>query len=200
MSAPAQLCGCGQPSLYRATGECQRCYDARKSAPRRRRLAEIYATPCTYEAAHSRVRSARGAAAGWLCSGCGEPAEQWAYVGDSPREIRGQRRWTRDGRRHTSTLAWSPNPADYVALCRPCHGRGTRRDYGAGYRHDESAREAYRARQRDYHRRRHAQLTADPAAREAYNARKRLEAQRRREKSRSTHRAGPNHPQSEGDL
>lgn len=187
MIAPLTSCNCGRPALYRATGECQRCYDRRRSAPLRARRAALYRKPCTYAAAHTRVRTARGSARDWFCVRCGKPADQWAYVGDSPREIRAERSYTVRGRPKTATLSWSPDPADYVPLCRTDHGLATRSDYGAGYRHDAAARASYLARQREYHRARFAQLIADPDAHEAYraskraahHARKELEASRR---------------------
>lgn len=47
------------------------------------------------------VRKAKGRAADRLCEhACGRPAQDWAYTGEGE---------------------FSRNPADYIALCRPCH-------------------------------------------------------------------------------
>lgn len=171
-------CTCGDWSAVRSTGECRRCNEGRKSAALRERRRNLYAEPCSYEAAHRRVRRARGRARDWYCAACGNPAEQWAYLGRSPREIKGSRIWTRDGRRRESTLAWSPDPADYSALCRLCHGRATDQRYGRGYRNDPGVRAAYLERQSNYRNGWYAALKADPARYAAYLERKRRTSRR----------------------
>lgn len=166
-------CKCGVSLDSRRRSECDRC-------SLRRRRAQLYAKPCSYEAAHRRVQTARGKASDWRCAKCGGPAEQWAYLGDSPREIRAAREYMRDGRKRTVTLSWSPDPADYVALCALDHGLLTRADYGRGYRHDEAKRRAYDERQADYRKRWYAALKADPLRYAAYLARKRSTSTRNR--------------------
>lgn len=74
--------------------------------------------PVSYYAAHLRVKYWRGPARIHTCT-CGAEAKDWAYVGDSPHEQRGEVR--RGPSREPSHLAWSPNPLDYVPRCRPCH-------------------------------------------------------------------------------
>lgn len=154
---------CGRrPREVISSGLCRPCW-------RRTRRAALYAQPCSYEAAHARVRRARGNANEWRCARCGEVAEQWAYLGDSPREIRGRREWIKNGRRRVSELAWSPDPADYSALCRICHGRTTDDRYGRGARRDPASNAAY---QRTWY----AALKADPIRYAAYLDRKRANA------------------------
>lgn len=193
-------CECGAPIVIKSAGVCLRCYHreharrrAAARAPRaplicagcdkrpisrgygdlcldcgRRRL---YATPCTYEAAHLRVRRARGSATQWRCISCGEMAQQWAYREGSPRELAGERTLRRRGTSLTCKVRWSPDPADYDPLCVPCHGRSTRVDWGAGQLRDPEIR---RARERA----RYAAAVATPEGRAAYNARKRARPRR----------------------
>lgn len=64
-----------------------------------------------YDAAHLRVRKARGRAAEMVCA-CGGQAAHWAYTHDDPDELIDPR-----GR------AYSGDVARYVAMCVPCHKR-----------------------------------------------------------------------------
>lgn len=73
---------------------------------------------CSYSAAHSRVRAARGSASQHSCVSCNRQAEDWSYRGGSPREV------TETRRRPDSqdlTLTYSPDPVDYDPRCRSCH-------------------------------------------------------------------------------
>lgn len=203
MSAPDQ-CGCGSPVFIKKTGECAPCYHRRRNAEKRahalaqpckrcrRRPASVASTGlctrCTtarrlarhsrvvsYDAAHARVRALRGSASSWRCVRCGEPAQEWAYRGGSPRERRGA---VADGRR-VRRMAWSPDPSDYDPMCRSCHGSSERADYGKGYRNDaDRAREL----RREWKRRQYARQVATEAGRAAYLARKRAERARRVER------------------
>lgn len=65
----------------------------------------------TYAAAHNRVRRLQGPASLHLCP-CGKPAQHWAYLHGSEKEV-----IDRDG------FPFSPDPADYRALCVSCHKR-----------------------------------------------------------------------------
>lgn len=124
------MCQCGQPVYVKKTGECQTCYNRRyylahkpprEPAPR---LGETpaTATPCSYWAAHDRVRRTRGLPAAHTCTECGAPATEWAYRNHSPHEITGAvTRSGRDGRKTTRTAAWSPYVWDYDPLCHDCH-------------------------------------------------------------------------------
>lgn len=200
----SSTCRCGSPVFIKKTGECAPCYHRRRHAAKRahaleqpcrrckRRPATVASTghcgPCTsalrrarqtrvvsYDAAHARVRALRGSASSWRCILCGQPAQEWAYRGGSPRERRGT---VTDGRR-TRRLAWSPDASDYDPMCRPCHGSSERPDYGNGYRHDpDRAREL----RREWKRRQYARQVATEAGRAAYRARKRAERARRAER------------------
>jgi hypothetical protein len=61
----------------------------------------------TYATMHSRVARAYGRAAERLCAmGCGNRAQQWAYVAP---------------RRSCDGMPFGGSPEDYVPLCVPCH-------------------------------------------------------------------------------
>lgn len=98
-----------------------------RSKARRKPEREPTVQPCTYLAAHKRVHHRRGRAAEHTCP-CGQPAEQWSYRGDSPREQEG---WhTITGRKRRDVwVRWSPDPADYDALCVRCHSERDGRLY-----------------------------------------------------------------------
>ena len=69
----------------------------------------------SYEAAHLRVRSARGPASDHACAYCSTPALQWAYDHNDPAETT----VVRQGR----PVTFSHDPSHYLPLCRPCHLR-----------------------------------------------------------------------------
>jgi hypothetical protein len=77
----------------------------------------------TYYAAHDRVKVARGAACGHSCIDCGERAQDWSLRRDADKLTFGHA-----GR---YTLAFSPDPQDYVPRCKPCHGK-----YDSDWRRD----------------------------------------------------------------
>jgi hypothetical protein len=62
-----------------------------------------------YEAAHVRVRTARGSASGYVCEDCGGSARHWAYDHADPEE------------KQSEAGAYSPRPEHYRSLCGPCH-------------------------------------------------------------------------------
>lgn len=190
-------CRCGTAVFIKKTSECRRCYMRRRSNERTAaaragsclRCGEtpVYAVrtglcrwchasgrplSLTYECCHSRIRSWRGPASAHTCP-CGAPAVEWAYRGDQATQ-RVSGLVLRDGKR--KRMAWSPNPADYDALCRRCHGQRDRTDYGRGYR---SSQATLRAKQREWGAATYARSVATDAGRAAYRERKRAEKQRR---------------------
>lgn len=76
--------------------------------------AEIGKLSTSYEAIHSRIRSARGSASDHPCAACWSPANDWSYDHDDPDELDGT---TRRG----TPVVYSADPAHYVPLCRSCH-------------------------------------------------------------------------------
>lgn len=78
-------------------------------------------TPCGYRHAHGKVTRWRGRAVEQTCP-CGQPAEQWAYLGDSDLEQTGWVEYINArGTTVRSFVAWSPRVTDYQAMCIPCH-------------------------------------------------------------------------------
>lgn len=73
-------------------------------------LSEKTANP-GYRTVHSRIAKKHGPASEYLCIGCGQPADEWAYDHKDPAErtdpIRG--------------LAYSDDPGHYAPMCRKCH-------------------------------------------------------------------------------
>ncbi len=121
------VCACGGPVFIKKTQECRTCYHRRyhrehytpKPPPPRRGATPETATPCTYDAAHSRVRNVRGLPSGLRCAVCGETAEEWAYKNASPHEQQGwMKRRDHPGRKWST---WSPYVYDYDPLCSACH-------------------------------------------------------------------------------
>ena len=121
-------CKCGRPVFIKKTGECRSCYNARyfreHYTPRAARplagSTEETSAPCSYDAAHSRVRRVRGLPSEHRCAECGDAASEWAYRNESPREQQG---WsaTRKGGARRQWSRWSPFVWDYDPLCAPCH-------------------------------------------------------------------------------
>lgn len=178
MRSSGELCSvCGQrPVEILKTRECRACYDRRR--PQRTRVSRNPARvpSTTYGTSHDRVRVARGAASSWRCIHCGAPAQEWAYRAGSPREISAI--VVRGGKR--KHLSWSPDPADYDPMCKPCHGdRDRPGEYGRGYRSDA---EKARASRRQWASASYARSVSTPAGREAYRARKRAERRRREQR------------------
>lgn len=69
----------------------------------------------TYEAAHQRLRKARGRAASHSCVDCGGPAQQWSYTRDDPNER------TDESGDHAG-MPFSLNVIDhYAPRCISCH-------------------------------------------------------------------------------
>lgn len=75
-------------------------------------------TGLTYHGATTRVRRTRGPASAHPCASCGAPATQWRLTdpNNAPR-VTGHPK-TQGGPR--AGLPYSPNPADYQALCLRC--------------------------------------------------------------------------------
>lgn len=71
-----------------------------------------------YDAAHVRVKAARGSAKEYACRLCGGPATEWAYDHSDPNEQYADRRGP-----------YSTDQRCYFPACRPCHKR-----YDANFR------------------------------------------------------------------
>jgi hypothetical protein len=67
----------------------------------------------TYEAAHIRVKQAKGPAAEWPCIDCGEPAAEWSYDHADNVEYVCSKRY----------VLYSIDPQRYQPRCRTCHKR-----------------------------------------------------------------------------
>lgn len=76
----------------------------------------------TYDAAHKRVKRARGKASEYICESpeCEAQAAHWAYGYGDPEERAGLDK----GGKHPSPF--SLDPSRYFPLCAPCHGRADR--------------------------------------------------------------------------
>lgn len=120
------MCECGEPAAIYTTSECMRCYHRRyyrehhkpkPPAPKRGATPET-SKPCSYFAAHSRVRAIRGLPSEHECTDCGQRAEEWAYRNSSPHEISGTVRKNGKGEQEAR---WSPLVWDYDPMCKPCH-------------------------------------------------------------------------------
>lgn len=133
------MCECGAAVFIVKTQECKKCYHARYRVENRERFrgydrkayvpkpmvytAAVPTTaPCTYDAAHQRIRYWRGLPSQHQCP-CGAQAEEWAYRNNgSSYEMSGPRRKLYDsGRWETVTSTWSTHIKDYDALCHECH-------------------------------------------------------------------------------
>lgn len=66
-----------------------------------------------YDAAHERVKAARGSARAHFCVDCGSQAFDWSYVGGCPRELVDP----------DNGCTYSPDIGRYVSRCRSCHRR-----------------------------------------------------------------------------
>lgn len=200
LGSPCSACG-REPVAVVATRLCLNCAP-RKPPSKRTNEASGQAVPrpraLSYQAAHLRLRANRGPASRWRCIACGEPAEQWAYRAGSEREITGEAPYQKNGRRRSRHLAWSPDPADYDPMCRPCHAARDGRKHVKGnvgsWKDPEYVRAWRRAyRERNAERRRTQsreswrRVMADPAKRAARNQRRRQwrAAQRARGRSES---------------
>lgn len=68
----------------------------------------------TYSQAHLRLKTDRGRPTQHACIGCGEPAQEWAYMGGDPDEL------TERG------LRYSLDQDRYEPMCHVCHTRHDR--------------------------------------------------------------------------
>lgn len=133
------MCECGGNVYIKKTQECKRCYYARYRAENWQRVRDcdnkryvpkpiVYTAaapptgPCSYDAAHQRVRYYRGRPTQHTCQ-CGAQATEWSYRNnDSAYEMSGPRRKLyRSGEWETVTSTWSTHIKDYDALCHACH-------------------------------------------------------------------------------
>lgn len=118
------------PVFIKKSMECKKCYyrryfherHPRELGPTREPLGFTLrsATPCSYDAAHMRVRATRGLPHTHDCVECGGAAEEWSYRGGSEHEIQGEVTF-RHKRGGTKWSRWSPYVWDYDPLCRECH-------------------------------------------------------------------------------
>ena len=100
------VAGCPRP--HHARGLCRTHYErARRRRPRPRAARHL-----GYDAAHRRVRAARGRATDQPCESCGAPAAAWCYDCADPNELSDAR-----GRHY------SLDPDHYRACCRYCRRR-----------------------------------------------------------------------------
>lgn len=116
------LCDCG--AIKAVTGGNLRnggtltcgCGRAERAAARRGRA--LVRRP-SYIGAHTRVYSARGRAADYLCR-CGARAEEWAYDHSDPEAITAP--W-RDQAGALRDVTYSGKPEHYIPMCKSCHLR-----------------------------------------------------------------------------
>lgn len=104
---------------YRANGAAQRDRVAARREGGRDPSQPWPEGHCSYQNAHERVRVTHGPAKRYPCvTGCGRVAAHWAYQGGAVVELTETRR---DGLMAGKTVTYSPDPADYAAMCVPCH-------------------------------------------------------------------------------
>lgn len=120
-TAPAKPCeveGCtknARPRSRKCAGHLTRLRTTGSVGPAQTRT--MNGEDSGYEAAHKRVRRARGRARENICSQCGErQAKDWAYIHGSPGEKPAG--IAPNGRPHGP---YSLNPEHYTPMCNPCH-------------------------------------------------------------------------------
>lgn len=124
--------GCLKP--YFARGMCRNCYSLdyyhnRPLKPVDTNHPSAKAVP-GYEAAHSRIKAARGHAKNYICEcGCGKRAENWALRAGTENLY-----YAPMGNRGTKT-AYSLNPYDYDARTADCHKRYDAETGNRNYKH-----------------------------------------------------------------
>ena len=130
----------------RAADKCVRCYSnwyyyhghelgPSSGADRRKDV-------CLYEAAHGRVRRDKGHPTQYTCVRCPAQATEWALLAEASQIL-----VQPEGKRMAGSL-YSPNPDDYVPMCRKCHSaydaaEGPKKEkaaYGQGPRYEEHKR------------------------------------------------------------
>lgn len=121
-------CECGNEVMIRGKdlrdGKTKSCGCLHLERATRLGAANSKGDEVEYLAAHARVRRARGRAATHPCADCGVQAGEWSYIGGCPRE------------RISATaahagVAYSPDPARYVARCVSCHRKHDLREEAA---------------------------------------------------------------------
>lgn len=112
------VAGCIKP--HKAFGYCSTHYQCRGEIGKvrqisRGRLGSVADEddPCTWAAAHGRVKALWGSASQYLCVECGKWAKDWAYDGTDPLE--------RYQEASGSYQYYSRFPEFYAPMCRKCH-------------------------------------------------------------------------------
>lgn len=113
--------GCTRPVRYPITGWCHLHYHRwyRHGSTDDPTKPIDWWEPIKYRSAHKRTERTLGKAREHLCVACGAAAEQWAYDGTDPTELREPA--TRHGRE--CIMAFSRFPEFYMPMCEPCHKR-----------------------------------------------------------------------------
>jgi len=81
-------------------------------------------SPCSYNAAHHRVRYTYGSASQYQCQMCDQPAKEWAYDHcDNAGEMSGETipGLPIGGYSPNIMAVWSPDRRRYMALCGSYH-------------------------------------------------------------------------------
>lgn len=76
--------------------------------------------PCSYSAAHVRVKYTFGYASGHSCVDCGQAAEHWSYNHAADVELS---QTVSSGFGRNIDVVYSADPHDYDPRCQPCHRR-----------------------------------------------------------------------------
>ena len=118
--AECKIEDCTKKIYIKKAGMCRSHYE--KSKYQYLITAAVPTTaPCSYDAAHQRVRYWRGRPSQYLCV-CGSQAEEWSYRNYSEYEMTGQRqKLYPNGTYGWINSRWSTHVKDYDALCVRCH-------------------------------------------------------------------------------
>lgn len=113
-AAACSIEGCDRRRKYAATGWCQTHYHRYWRTGTTSLLPTPLRDDLTYFGAHGRVKTVFGSATRYECVYCGESADEWAYDGTDPSEIKGT---VPSG----YEVYWSVWPEFYMPLCFGCH-------------------------------------------------------------------------------
>lgn len=121
LGALCEVGGCSRPASSR--GMCKKHYGRFLVHGSPDGRAELNLRP-RYDAAHMRVKAARGTAGAYQCS-CGQPATGWSYNHECDEELVEEIMDARDGK--VRPMAYCPHSEHYEALCHSCHTSKDRR-------------------------------------------------------------------------